>query len=82
MYMLAYHSLAIARETFDNGNDGRNGDDGKIQLPPMTGDLVERLVKKYEKKHRTHRCTMDQETAFIDEVLLGMMRNTHGNTNT
>jgi hypothetical protein len=45
--------------------------------PEMSCSLIEKVVKKLSKPHKGHRCIMEQEHAYLDEIIVAIIENYH-----
>ena len=73
-YMLAY--LGIEHAKMQHSNDALRSEDGQeINLPPMSCQLIENLVKKFREPSKTHRNIIDQDKSFIEHVVKWMRTN-------
>jgi hypothetical protein len=65
MYMDAYLGLAAVQH--------QQGDDAvDAAQPEMSCSLIETVVKKLSKPHKGHRCIMEQEHAYLDEIIVAI----------
>ena len=65
MYMDAYLGLAAVQH--------QQGDDAvDAAQPEMSCSLIEKVVKKLSKPHKGHRCIMEQEHAYLDEIIVAI----------
>ena len=64
-YILAYHAL----DNFLHAEEA-----SEAQKPEKSCTLIEAIVTKFSKPHKTHRNILDQDGEFVDGIL-GKMRN-------